>query len=693
MKTQIRSAYKLSISVAALGLLFSMLLSQVSPSLALPAGNRIPFNNQNLFMSGANVAWVNYAADIGASTNLSAFDSMFSDVHAHGGNSMRLWLHTNGSITPVFDGTGKVSGPGTTTIADLKNILDLAWKYSIGVDLCLWSFDMLQTQSGVNITNNMNILTNTTYTNAYINNALIPIVNGVKGHPAILAWEIFNEPEGMTNEFGWSSYRVNMSDVQRTVNLLAGAIHRTDPNALVTNGSWSFKASSDCCGYFNYYTDARLQAAGGDALGYLDFYEVHYYNWGGTALSPFNHPASYWGLTKPLLIAEFYAQDEPTLGITGDQLYNNLYNNGYAGAWAWMYQTGPNRSLQLSDMQTLFNNHRSDVEVIKGSATATPTPTATSAPGTTTVDDSVQGTGQNQFNYAGAGWSHCTNCNEGGAAIFYNASQSWNTATNDSVTMAFTGTQIKYYAVKAPDVGIAAVSIDGGAETNVDLYMTPKTGNVLVWTSPTLTSGSHTFKVRNTGTKNGSSSGTTITLDRVDILSGGATATPTRTNTPIPPTATKTNTPVPPTATPSGNTHAGTWALKSVFTSTASWKNAQEQPSVTGSQTYVASVWIKGTGSVQLQVMNGNWGTAIVTVRCDATGSWVKCSSGSFSTGTNTMLTYAFRDAYGVASTLYLDDAFLGVSGGSNVLSNAGFESGNVNWILDTGGQYTILQP
>ena len=67
-------------------------------------------------------------------------------------------------------------------------------------------------------------------------------------------------------------------------------------------------------------------------------------------------------------------------------------------------------------------------------------------------------------------------------------------------------------------MGIAAVSIDGGAETNIDLYLTPKTGNVLVWTSPVLTVGSHTFKVRTTGTKNASSSGTTITLDRVDIV-------------------------------------------------------------------------------------------------------------------------------------------------------------------------------
>ena len=58
--------------------------------------------------------------------------------------------------------------------------------------------------------------------------------------------------------------------------------------------------------------------------------------------------------------------------------------------------------------------------------TPLPTPTKTNTPlpptntpvGTTTIDDSVVGTGQNQFNYTGAGWSHCTACNEGGAAIF-----------------------------------------------------------------------------------------------------------------------------------------------------------------------------------------------------------------------------------------------------------------------------------
>jgi hypothetical protein len=181
---------------------FLLVLSAASNTLAQ---SRINFNHQQLFLNGANFAWINFARDIGPGvTNFSRFESIFRDVHANGGNAMRLWLHTTGAATPQFDAAGLVIGPGQNAIADLKQILDIAWENQVGVMTCLWSFDMLRISNGTTITNRaMSMLSDTTYLRAYINNSLIPMVAALKGHPAIIAWEIFNEPEGMSNEFGW----------------------------------------------------------------------------------------------------------------------------------------------------------------------------------------------------------------------------------------------------------------------------------------------------------------------------------------------------------------------------------------------------------------------------------------------------------------------------------------------------------
>jgi hypothetical protein len=147
---------------------------------------------------------------------------------------------------------------------------------------------------------------------------------------------------------------------------------------------------------------------------------------------------------------------------------------------------------------------------------ASPTPTP---PGTTlvTVDDSVQGSNQNQWNYVG-NWSHCTDssnpaCNPN----LYNNSVSWDNTTDDYATLSFTGRQVLLYGLVDPNHGIAGVSIDGGAETTVDFYSATRNGNVLVWASPILTAGQHTLKVRVTGEKNSSSGGAYLALDRADI--------------------------------------------------------------------------------------------------------------------------------------------------------------------------------
>ncbi len=382
--------------------------------------NTVRYNSQQLFLNGANLAWVNFAADVGpGATDFARFEDVLLQMHDHGGNALRWWLHTRGNVSPQFNASGYVVGPGEGTIADIRRVLDLAWEREIAIDLCLWSFDMLRNTRDTTLLNrNLRMLSDTNYTRAYINNCLIPMVDSLAGHPAILTWEIFNEPEGMSDEFGWSDIQhVPMSFIQRFVNLCAGAIHRRDPAALVTNGAWSFKALTDIpvaalaktgpavaplspseqeeaaailkgkyrlslttdeiiqhlqhvasLLNFNYYSDSRLVAAGGDALGTLDFYSVHYYVGidasNPTSISPFHHAASAWGLNKPIVVAEFAIQN--TAGVPKDSLYVMLFKSGYAGALAWSW-TDVNLSSvadMLSSMQRMWDRYRSAVDVL-----------------------------------------------------------------------------------------------------------------------------------------------------------------------------------------------------------------------------------------------------------------------------------------------------------------------------------------
>src|SRR6266567_8955837 len=93
-------------------------------ALDLQAQNRIQFNGQDLFLNGANLAWRSFADDIGpnpSTPDTNHFASVFSQIRANGGNSLRLWLHTTGANTPSWSGS-TVTGPGNGATTDLQTI-------------------------------------------------------------------------------------------------------------------------------------------------------------------------------------------------------------------------------------------------------------------------------------------------------------------------------------------------------------------------------------------------------------------------------------------------------------------------------------------------------------------------------------------------------------------------------------------
>ena len=156
----------------------------------------------------------------------------------------------------------------------------------------------------------------------------------------------------------------------------------------------------------------------------------------------------------------------------------------------------------------------------EGSFKATSVVTVTAGAPLVGIDDAVLGTATNQLNYTGAAWIHGS-----GQATFLNTTLSYSNVADNAVTLSFVGNKIEWYTEKFKTHGIAAVSVDNGPEVNVDLYASTGVQQLLVYTSPPLTNGTHTFKIRATGTKNPASTGYYAIHDFVKVYSGSVAVT------------------------------------------------------------------------------------------------------------------------------------------------------------------------
>ncbi|MEK3884666.1 glycosyl hydrolase family 28-related protein [Paenibacillus sp. PL2-23] len=134
-----------------------------------------------------------------------------------------------------------------------------------------------------------------------------------------------------------------------------------------------------------------------------------------------------------------------------------------------------------------------------------------------TVNNATTGTGLHQFNFNGT-WTAGSNVDS------YNGDNHWSNVTNAYYEVKFEGTQAKLYSEKWTNMGIVAVSIDGGAETMVDLYQSTRQHIALVYTSPVLADDEHTLRVRITGNRNASSTGNYHVADRVDVITAAPPA-------------------------------------------------------------------------------------------------------------------------------------------------------------------------
>jgi hypothetical protein len=324
-------------------------LLMASSALAAPgltvSGTELHYNGSKIFFSGMNLAWMDYNSDVGAAPlDENRWRKAVQDIRSAGGNAIRWWLFNNMSQSPIIDQTTHlVSGLPVNTIPNMQRALDIAEEYGVMVSMCLFSHNLMAIdQWGIYAGNKLDITANHRLfddngTQAFITNALIPVVSTIGNHPALMTWELFNEPEGMSD--GWFTETETLQRIQKFSNKITAAIKANAPGTLVSTGAHTFSK-------INNWTDAALIAAGGEATGTLDFYQAHFYPEHQTsAENPFEHPASFWGHGKPIIIGEFWAagwnkETYPAYKVptmTPVQAYQYAIANGYAGAMSWQY--------------------------------------------------------------------------------------------------------------------------------------------------------------------------------------------------------------------------------------------------------------------------------------------------------------------------------------------------------------------
>ena len=126
----------------------------------------------------------------------------------------------------------------------------------------------------------------------------------------------------------------------------------------------------------------------------------------------------------------------------------------------------------------------------------------------------------------------------------------------------------------------------------------------------------------------------------------------------------------------------------------ATYHDLYQRVPVTARSNVTASVWVKGSGSVELQVWgNSAWTVKLASIRLNATSTWTKFTTPVFNIGNRQKIWLSFDDAYSAAGgTLYLDEVFLGTAGGTNRVSNSSFELGVSGWSITSPEIFSIQQ-
>jgi hypothetical protein len=306
---------------------------------ASPAGaslRTIPWRGGNWYLLGVNYPYHRYGNDFGGNAwgsygvhdpgTYAAVDADFASMAALGVRTVRWFVFADGRAGITYDAVGLPTGLDDAVFRDFDAALEIAQRHNIGINFVLLDFRFLwdaRIENGVQLGGRAGILATPAGQEALVQNVFAPVFRRYAAHPAILSWEVMNEPEWALLDAGHVTAEVSrpvtLATFRAFARLVVGAIHE-QARSYATIGCADAKWARNWTG-----------------LG-LDYYQVHFYDW----MKPYSTDnlfamrAESLGLDRPVVVGEFPAAHSTVADLRA--YLDTWYNLGYAGAWPWSFR-------------------------------------------------------------------------------------------------------------------------------------------------------------------------------------------------------------------------------------------------------------------------------------------------------------------------------------------------------------------
>jgi hypothetical protein len=271
------------------------------------------FRDDTDFMTGVNLAWINYGLDLGLAKEdgqhygYSANSSqLYTEMAKWQGDYVRVFLFCDFRAGMEFAGDGTPTGFTDKVYEDMTMLLATARALDIKLIPTIFDYLLADGDSDPWHGEHPDLITDPVKRQALLD-IFDDFIAVFGSDPSIYAWDVMNEPE-MAPFFSGPS--LPMGDVVDFVTDFADMIHTVAPGALVTVGS------NNRNDMVTYWTGSSF-----------DLCQFHYYD-ALEGMTPLDYPASNIPTTKTLFAGEL----EP-----GDVLgkLNTLARNGYDGGFFW----------------------------------------------------------------------------------------------------------------------------------------------------------------------------------------------------------------------------------------------------------------------------------------------------------------------------------------------------------------------